>query len=222
MALIGYMQRDLVERRGGSRCRSPVLIGAGAAAGPHHLCAPRIGDDTHEMDHSRTCTSRPHRVPLAHHALRRPRARVPLRSRGRLRAVAAREHATPFDVPDVELGHHGARCSSRRLPPTATTLDDPALVALAGDRARRRYCGPPRPHARVRRSLRRRDGLSGNQPRRPRQHGAAVSAVRRALRLLPGPADGRRRSACCSSVFTGPRRASWPRRTSGRLRPRRA
>ncbi len=26
-------------------------------------------------------------------------------------ATAEREDATPFDVPDVELGHHGGKCS---------------------------------------------------------------------------------------------------------------
>jgi hypothetical protein len=33
VALIGYMQRDLVERRGWFKVPEPVLIGAGAAAG---------------------------------------------------------------------------------------------------------------------------------------------------------------------------------------------
>jgi hypothetical protein len=48
----------------------------------------------------------------------------------RVRDVAARESATPFDVPGVELGHHGAECSFdaflRRY-----RLEDPALAALA-------------------------------------------------------------------------------------------
>jgi hypothetical protein len=45
-------------------------------------------------------------------------------------AVAGREHATPFDVPDVELGHHGPRCSFDAFL-ERYDLDDPGLVALA-------------------------------------------------------------------------------------------
>jgi hypothetical protein len=45
-------------------------------------------------------------------------------------AVAARESATPFDVPDVELGHHGARCSFDAIL-DRYGLDDPALRHLA-------------------------------------------------------------------------------------------
>jgi protein-tyrosine-phosphatase len=49
---------------------------------------------------------------------------------GDVMAVAAREQATPFDVPDVELGHHGPRCSFDAFL-DRYDLDDPALVALA-------------------------------------------------------------------------------------------
>jgi hypothetical protein len=45
-------------------------------------------------------------------------------------AVARREGATPFDVPGVELGHHGAECSFDAVI-RAYRLDDPALEALA-------------------------------------------------------------------------------------------
>lgn len=45
-------------------------------------------------------------------------------------AVAAREGAVPFDVPGVELGHHGDRCSFDAFL-DAYRLDDPALRALA-------------------------------------------------------------------------------------------
>lgn len=45
-------------------------------------------------------------------------------------AVAARESATPYDVPDVELGHHGAECSFDAIL-TRYRLDDPALRHLA-------------------------------------------------------------------------------------------
>lgn len=44
--------------------------------------------------------------------------------------VAAREGATPFDIPGVELGHHGDRCSFDAFL-EKYNLDDPALRALA-------------------------------------------------------------------------------------------
>ena len=48
----------------------------------------------------------------------------------RVLAVAEREGATPFDVPGVELGHHGAECSFDAIVQTYN-LTDPALQALA-------------------------------------------------------------------------------------------
>jgi hypothetical protein len=45
-------------------------------------------------------------------------------------AVAAREGATPFDVPDVELGHHGTDCTFDAII-QKYNLSDPALDALA-------------------------------------------------------------------------------------------
>ena len=45
-------------------------------------------------------------------------------------AVAQRENATPYDVPDVELGHHGAQCSFDAIL-DKYRLDDPALRQLA-------------------------------------------------------------------------------------------
>jgi len=44
--------------------------------------------------------------------------------------VAARERATPYDVPAVDLGHHGPRCSFDAFV-ERYDLDDPGLVALA-------------------------------------------------------------------------------------------
>jgi len=44
--------------------------------------------------------------------------------------VAARESALPFDVPNVELGHHGELCSFDAFL-TKYELTDPALVRLA-------------------------------------------------------------------------------------------
>jgi hypothetical protein len=44
--------------------------------------------------------------------------------------VAEREGAIPYDVPGVELGHHGERCSFDAFL-DKYRLDDPALQALA-------------------------------------------------------------------------------------------
>jgi hypothetical protein len=45
-------------------------------------------------------------------------------------ATAQREGAIPYDVPNVELGHHGERCSFDAFI-EKYKLDDPALAALA-------------------------------------------------------------------------------------------
>jgi hypothetical protein len=45
-------------------------------------------------------------------------------------AVSEREGATPFDVPNVELGHHGAECSFDAIV-RKYNLTDPALQRLA-------------------------------------------------------------------------------------------
>ncbi len=45
-------------------------------------------------------------------------------------AVAAREGATPFDVPNVELGHHGPECTFDAII-RQYGLTDPALQQLA-------------------------------------------------------------------------------------------
>ena len=45
-------------------------------------------------------------------------------------AVAEREGATPYDVPGVELGHHGERCSFDAFL-EKYKLEDPPLRALA-------------------------------------------------------------------------------------------
>jgi hypothetical protein len=44
--------------------------------------------------------------------------------------VAQREGATPYDIPNVELGHHGERCSFDAFL-DKYKLTDPALQALA-------------------------------------------------------------------------------------------
>lgn len=48
----------------------------------------------------------------------------------RVLETAQREGAVPFDVPDVELGHHGDRCSFDAII-EKHGLRDPALLALA-------------------------------------------------------------------------------------------
>jgi hypothetical protein len=49
---------------------------------------------------------------------------------GDVMKVAEREQAVPYDVPNVELGHHGDRCSFDAFL-EKYTLDDPALTMLA-------------------------------------------------------------------------------------------
>ena len=45
-------------------------------------------------------------------------------------AVAEREGATPYDVKDVELGHHGQECSFEAILKKYDLTSDPALVLL--------------------------------------------------------------------------------------------
>jgi hypothetical protein len=47
-----------------------------------------------------------------------------------VKKVAERERAIPYDIPDVELGHHGERCSFDAFL-DKYELTDPALQALA-------------------------------------------------------------------------------------------
>jgi hypothetical protein len=44
--------------------------------------------------------------------------------------IAAREGATPFDVADVELGHHGQECSFEAILHKYDLTPDPALVLM--------------------------------------------------------------------------------------------
>ena len=48
----------------------------------------------------------------------------------KVREVAKRENAVPYDIPAVELGHHGSRCSFDAFI-EQFELADPALAALA-------------------------------------------------------------------------------------------
>ncbi|MFH2048687.1 MAG: chromate resistance protein ChrB domain-containing protein [bacterium] len=45
-------------------------------------------------------------------------------------AETKRQNATPFDVPGVELGHHGKECSFNAILRKYNLLDDPALELL--------------------------------------------------------------------------------------------
>ena len=45
--------------------------------------------------------------------------------------TARREEAIPYDVPDVELGHHGQECSFEAIVKKYKLGNDPALVLLA-------------------------------------------------------------------------------------------
>jgi hypothetical protein len=44
--------------------------------------------------------------------------------------IAKREHATPYDVPDVEFGHHGQECSFEAILKKHKLTSNPALVLL--------------------------------------------------------------------------------------------
>ena len=46
-------------------------------------------------------------------------------------AVAERENAVPYDVKDVELGHHGKECSFEAIVKKYRLTGDPALMLLA-------------------------------------------------------------------------------------------
>ena len=47
-----------------------------------------------------------------------------------VQAVAEREGATPFDVPNVELGHHDGKCSFEAIV-SKYEIDEPAVQLLA-------------------------------------------------------------------------------------------
>lgn len=46
-------------------------------------------------------------------------------------AIARREDAIPYDVPNVELGHHGKECSFEAIVKKYGLSEDPALMLLA-------------------------------------------------------------------------------------------
>ena len=105
--------------------------------------------------------------------------------RATLLAVAKKEEAIPYDVPDVELGHHGDQCSfdafvdkyelSRSGPPGAL----PSIVRGADTDARGAHAG-------IRWPVRGGDQVSGPGAGRLRQHGGSSSRVRRAAMTTAG------------------------------------
>ncbi|MCK6478969.1 MAG: chromate resistance protein [Planctomycetaceae bacterium] len=60
-----------------------------------------------------------------------PEAEFLFVQKDRVMEVAAREGATPFDVPGVELGHHGEECSFDAVVRKYGLGKDPALARLA-------------------------------------------------------------------------------------------
>jgi hypothetical protein len=61
-----------------------------------------------------------------------PQAEFLYAPRDEVMAVAQRENATPFDVPDVELGHKGDECSFDAIVAKyALASNDPAMAHLA-------------------------------------------------------------------------------------------
>jgi hypothetical protein len=49
----------------------------------------------------------------------------------KVQEVARQEGAIPYDVPDVELGHHGKECSFEAIVKKYNLASDPAMVLLA-------------------------------------------------------------------------------------------
>ena len=60
-----------------------------------------------------------------------PEAEFLYAPRDEVMAVAQREGATAYDVPDVELGHHGDECSFDAIVAKYGLATDPAVVHLA-------------------------------------------------------------------------------------------
>jgi len=61
-----------------------------------------------------------------------PEAEFLYAPRDQVLAVAEREGATPYDIPDAELGHHGEECSFDAIVHKyALAKNDPAMARLA-------------------------------------------------------------------------------------------
>ena len=104
--------------------------------------------------------------------------------------TAQREGATPFDVPDVELGHHRGRCSFEAIV-ERYGIKDPAIGAAGADRARGGCLGGHVRGARGGGSEGDRGGVrDAGAGGRPRDPGAGVRGVRRAVRVLSAEGGG--------------------------------
>ena len=124
--------------------------------------------------------------------------------------------AIPYDIPNVELGHHGPQCSFDAFV-ERYELADPALASARAHRPGRRY-RRPRADAGVGRTVCGGDRLPGHEPGRLRQHGAPVPDVRRPLRVLSDA--GRGAGAVPGAVRVSPR-GGQERHRGGALPPSR-
>jgi hypothetical protein len=82
---------------------------------------------------------------------------------------AKRLEATPYDVKDVELGHHGKECSFEAILKKYKLTGDPALVLLAGSSM------APTPTTRF--TIRPKDRACRRSPK-----GFGISAIRTTMR----------------------------------------
>ena len=82
------------------------------------------------MDHPRARESRSRRLSVAHQEIRRQRRRVLLRVQRKVMSESQRLGATPYDVKEVELGHHEQECSFEAILKRYGLTGDPALVLL--------------------------------------------------------------------------------------------
>ena len=82
------------------------------------------------MDHPRTRQSRSRRLSVADQEIRRQGRRVHFRAGRQGDDEARRLDAIPYDVKNVELGHHGKECSFEAILKKYGLTSDPALVLL--------------------------------------------------------------------------------------------
>ena len=116
--------------------------------------------------------------------------------------IAHETGATPYDVPNVELGHHGELCSFdafiAKYELRDAALAELALIVRAADcghpEAAPRGCGPAGRVA----------GLVAELRRRSRHAGAGPGALRRAVRALCRPAGGTGIEAAHALKWTSP------------------
>src|SRR5215831_15298840 len=83
------------------------------------------------MDYARTSEGGSSRLPVADPEVRRSGGRVPLRFCGGSDGGGRPRTCHPYDVKDVELGHHGKECSFDAILKTYRLDGDPALKLLA-------------------------------------------------------------------------------------------